>query len=487
MDVTSHRFAEKVRKAIADPQIQRALETAGPRFDLARRAAFSSFPEGEALRDLGRDIKARTLAELDQQLARLANSVERVGGEVHWASDAAEARRIVVDLAEGYGAKRVVKSKSMTTEEIGLNQALEGAGIETIETDLGEYIIQLAGEAPFHIIAPALHKSREEVTELFIEKLGSRRLESREELTQEARKILRDAFRGADLGITGVNFAVADTGTIAVVENEGNARLSTSLPKVHIAVMGMEKVIPDMSSLSVFLKILARSATGQKMSSYVSCITGPRRQDEEDGPEAFHLVILDNGRSRLLADPELREALRCIRCGACLNICPVYRHAGGHSYGWVYSGPIGAVITPSFVGREQASALPFASSLCGACRDVCPVRIDLPRMLLAQRRKIIADSDPACKEESSRMSSAQAAPAPSSRRAERLAMKLFTATMASPRRYRWAGAMLQLASRFFRRRGGWWRPPLITGWTQLRDVPEPARQSFRQRWASRAR
>ncbi len=479
MDVTSHQFADKVRQAIADPQLQQALEVAGPRFNLARQAAFATFPEGEALRDLGRDIKASTLAELDQQLARLADSVERVGGEVHWAADAAEARQIIVALTKRYQATRVVKSKSMTTEEISLNQALEGAGVETVETDLGEYIIQLADEAPFHIIAPALHKTREEVTELFMEKLGSRRLETREELTQEARKILRDAFRGADLGISGVNFAVAETGTIAVVENEGNARLSTSLPRVHVAVMGMEKVIPDLSSLSVFLKILARSATGQKMSSYVSCITGPKRQDEEDGPEAFHLVIQDNGRSRLLADPELRESLRCIRCGACLNICPVYRHAGGHSYGWVYSGPIGAVITPSFVGREQASALPFASSLCGACRDVCPVRINLPRMLLAQRRKIVTESDTGSKTSQS--------PPPQQRHAERLAIKLFTKTMTSPIRYRWAGTMLYFASWLFRRRGSWWRPPIITGWTELRDVPAPARQTFRQRWAGRAR
>lgn len=367
----------------------------------------------------------------------------------------------------------------MTTEEIGLNAALEAAGIEPLETDLGEYIIQLAGEAPFHIIAPALHKTREEVTELFMEKLGSRRLETREALTQEARRILRDGFRQADLGISGVNFAVAETGTIAVVENEGNARLSTSLPRVHIAVMGMEKVIPDLASLGIFLKILARSATGQKMSSYTSLITGPRRGDEEDGPEAFHLVVLDNGRSQLLADPELREALRCIRCGACLNVCPIYRHAGGHSYGWVYSGPIGSVITPSLVGRDQASALPFASSLCGACRDVCPVRIDLPRMLLAQRRKIV--------EEAQLQQSASPDAATPPRRIERLAVRLFTATMSSPLRYRWASRLFYLASRLFRRRLGWWKPPMISGWTRLRQVPVPAQETFRQRWARRAR
>ncbi len=467
MDITSDRFSENVRRAIGDPQLQNALGQAAGRFDGSRSAAFTAFPEGESLRDLGRDIKAWTLDELDRHLLQLSESIEKLGGEVHWASDAAEARQIVVDLAKRYEVERVVKSKSMTTEEVGLNEALEEAGVDTLETDLGEYIIQLAGEPPFHIIAPALHKTREEVTDLFVKKLGSPRLETREELTQEARRRLRDAFRQADMGISGVNFAVAETGSIVVVENEGNARLTTSLPRVHVAVMGMEKVIPDLASLAVMLKILARSATGQKMSSYVSVISGPRRPGEEDGPEAFHLVVLDNGRSKLLADPELRESLRCIRCGACLNVCPVYRYAGGHSYGWVYSGPIGAVITPSLVGRENAPELPFASSLCGACRDVCPVRIDLPRMLLAQRRKIIENSG-------------------DSRRSERLAVRLTTRFMASAGRYRWAGRLLRGVAGLFPKRGDgstrWWRPPGLSGWTAQRDLPAPAKTTFRQRW-----
>ena len=466
MDVTSDRFADNVRRSLGDRQQQKALERAISRFDSHRREVFATFDEGDALRDLARDLKAHTLARLDRYLLELSESVERAGGEVHFAADAAEARRVIIDLASRYDARRAVKSKSMTTEEIGLNQALEEAGVETVETDLGEYIIQLSGETPFHIIAPALHKTKEQVTELFAEKLGSPRLTEIEELTQEARKHLRDRFRRADLGISGVNFAVAETGTVAVVENEGNARLTTSLPRVHIAVMGMEKVVPDLEALAVFLKLLARSATGQKMSSYVSLLTGLRRDGEEDGPEAFHLVVLDNGRSRLLADPELRESLGCIRCGACLNVCPVYRYAGGHSYGWVYSGPIGAVITPTLVGRDHAAQLPFASSLCGACRDVCPVRIDLPRMLLAQRRKIATESP--------------------AKRGERLGMRLFGATMTSPTRYRWAGRVLYLASRLFGAKAGWWRPPFIRGWTQTRDVPAPASESFRQRWQKRS-
>ncbi len=465
MDVTSDRFNDNVRRTLDDAQLQDALGRAATRFHTGRTLAFEAFPEGDALRDLARDLKAHTLSQLDRQLLELSESVERVGGEVHWAADAAEARRIITGLANRYDARRVVKSKSMTTEEIGLNEALEEAGVQTVETDLGEYIIQLAGEAPFHIIAPALHKTKEEVTELFTDKLGSPRLTEIEELTQEARRHLRDRFRRADLGISGVNFAVAETGTVVVVENEGNARLTTSLPRVHVAVMGMEKVIPDLESLAVFLKVLARSATGQKMSSYVSLISGPRRAGEEDGPEAFHLVILDNGRSRLLADPELRESLACIRCGACLNVCPIYRYAGGHSYGWVYSGPIGSVINPTLIGREQAAKLPFASSLCGACRDVCPVRIDLPRMLLAQRRKIAAES--------------------AEKRGERRAVKLYASTMASERRYRWAGKMLRLVSRLFGARSGWWRPPFLEGWTRERDFPAPARESFRERWQKR--
>ncbi len=468
MKVATEHFTENVRRALGDAPLQEAFATAGTRFQMGRAMAFQAFPEGEALRDLGREIKAHTLSELDRHLEQLAVSVNAAGGEVHWASDAAEARRIIGDIARSHGARRVVKSKSMTTEEIGLNEALEAEGLETVETDLGEYIIQLAGETPSHIIAPAIHKTKDDVTELFMEKLGSPRLTQHEELTQEARRHLRDIFRRADLGISGVNFAIAETGTVAIVENEGNARLTTTLPRVHVAVMGMEKVVPDLTSLAVFLKILARSATGQKMSSYVSLVTGPRRGGEEDGPEHFHLVVLDNGRSRLLADPVLRESLYCIRCGACLNICPVYRHAGGgHSYGWVYSGPIGAVITPSFVGRERAAELPFASSLCGACRDVCPVRIDLPKLLLEERSKVVAEA------------------VKPRRRGERLGVRLFTFVMASAWRYRWASRLFFWASRLRPHKNGWWRPPGLAGWTRARDFPVPARRTFRRRWAER--
>lgn len=469
MRLSANRFPENARLALADQKLQDALSKATVRFMGVRANAFALYPEGESYRDLARAIKQRTLAQLDRYLAQLADSVERVGGTVHWAGDASEAREIIVGLAQQYEARLAVKSKSMTTEEIGLNEALATAGVEPVETDLGEYIIQLAQEAPSHLIAPAIHKSKDDVTELFVEKLGSPRLSRHEELTREARRHLREKFRRADVGITGVNFAIAETGSVVVVENEGNARLSTSLPRVHIAVMGMEKVIPDLASLAIFLKILARSATGQKMSSYVSVVTGPRREGEEDGPEAFHLVILDNGRSRLLADPVLRESLSCIRCGACLNACPVYRHAGGHAYGAVYSGPIGSVITPSLVGHERASVLPFASSLCGACRDVCPVRINIPHLLLEQRRKIVSGEDGATRSFW-----------------EAWMVKLFAFTMSSPVRYRLASRLSYWLSRPFVTGGVIRHPPGLSAWSRFRDFPAPAKETFRDRWARRA-
>ena len=466
MRLSSDRFSENARRALDDQKLQAALTKATVRFMGVRTNAFAIYPDGDAFRDQARDIKQGTLADLEQYLGQLADSVRRMGGTVHWAADAAEAREIIVGLAGQYGARLVVKSKSMTTEEIGLNEALEEAGVEPVETDLGEYIIQLAGESPSHLIAPAIHKSKDDVTDLFVEKLGSPRLSRHEDLAQEARRHLREKFRQADMGISGVNFAIAETGSVVIVENEGNARLSTSLPRVHIAVMGMEKVIPDLASLAVFLKILARSATGQKMSSYVSVITGPRREGEEDGPEAFHLIVLDNGRSRLLADPHLRESLYCIRCGACLNACPVYRHAGGHAYGSVYSGPIGSVITPSLVGHDRAAELPFASSLCGACRDVCPVRINIPHLLLAQREKVVSGDG-------------------ASRLGERIMVRLFAFVMSSPVRYRFASRLSYWLSRPFVTNGVMSHPPGLSAWSRFRDFPAPAKESFRNRWARR--
>ena len=473
MQTTSRDFLKSSRLALADDGLQAAYGKATARFQNGRAEAFDAYPEGEALRDHARAVKMQVVEHLDRYLEQFADALEAVGGHIHFAADAAEARAIVLDIARRHDARRVVKSKSMTTEEIELNAALEADGREVVETDLGEYILQLAGETPSHIIAPAIHKTKDDVDRLFAEKhreargAAPPRERTVDELTREAREMLRERFRRADLGVTGVNFAVAETGTVAIVENEGNARLATSLPRVHVAVMGMEKIVPDLGALGVFLKILARSATGQKMSSYVSLLTGPRKADEEDGPDELHVVVLDNGRSRLLADPDLREALYCIRCGACLNVCPVYRHAGGHSYGSVYSGPIGAVITPSLSSHGDAAQLPFASSLCGACREVCPVRIDLPRLLLEQRRRVV-----------------EAPGAAAGGFVERLALRAYVFFMRSPRRYLWAHRVASLAARPFARMG-WWRPPGLGGWTATRDLPAPARRTFRERWRAR--
>ncbi len=462
MKVTANRFAAQAREALEDSELQRALDVATRRLSLARRDAFAEFPLGEALRAQAREIKKRTLDALDHHLDELAASIERRGGVVHWASDAAEAQEIILGLARERAARVAVKSKSMTTEEIGLNEALVAAGVEPVETDLGEYIIQIARDAPSHIIAPAIHMTKDQISDLFQREHGTPRRERHEELTREARSLLRAKFLEADIGITGANFAVAETGTIAIVENEGNVRLSTSLPACHIAVMGMEKVIPDMESLGVFLRILARSATGQKMSSYVSLITGPRREREEDGPTEFHLVILDNGRSEMLADPKLREALTCIRCGACLNVCPVYSRAGGHAYGWVYPGPIGAVVSPSLLGHANARPLPFASSLCGACADVCPVKIDLPHLLLAQREKIIQAAITSW--------------------TERVVVRVFGLITRSAARYRAVSRITRWLSPLFTRRGRVHWAPGLSPWIRTRDFPALSRETFRQRW-----
>ena len=362
----------------------------------------------------------------------------------------------------------------MVTEEIALNERLEQAGVEPVETDLGEYVIQMAGETPFHIIAPAIHKTRQDFGKLFSDKLGVEYEEDPEKLTKIARKALREKFWQADMGITGVNFAVAETGTIVVVENEGNGRLSTSLPPIHVAVMGMEKVIPTLEDLSVFLTLLPRSATGQKASGYVSFITGPRRPGEVDGPEEFHLVILDNGRSRILQNEEMRESLYCIRCGACLNICPIYNKVGGHAYGWVYSGPIGAVITPQLIGLDKAKDLPAASTLCGACRDICPLKINIPHMLLRLRSQAVEAGN------------GQGDGHLEASWAERRIVGLWARSMRSRKAYGMALRLGMLAQKLFVRKGRITRLPFyLSRWTEHRDFPPIAAKPFRTIWKER--
>ena len=397
--VKTRNFFEASSLSVKDSQLQRALQRVGTGFDANRQNAIQEVtPETwEAWRDQAQRIKAHTLDHLDYYLEMLHDNVTKSGGQVHFAADAAQANEIIADLVRTRQVRVAIKSKSMVSEELELNPVLESSGVDVYETDLGEYIIQLAGETPSHLIAPALHKSKEDVARLFTQKLGLPHMDDIEDLARAAREVLRDKFLEADLGISGANFVVAETGTLAIITNEGNGRLCTSAPRIHIGITGMEKVIPSLQDLAVFLRLLPRSATGQRITSYVSLVNGPRRDDDEDGPEEFHLVLVDNGRSRLLADPELREALNCIRCGACLNTCPVYQKVGGHAYGWVYPGPIGAIVTPALVGLKQAGDLPHASTLCGACRDACPVKINIPRMLLYLRHNLAESPDPEVK------------------------------------------------------------------------------------------
>ena len=458
-----------------DPQLRRALDRVGSGFDVARRNAIEEVSEEawDEWRDEARSIKIHTLDHLDYYLELLHDNVTAAGGQVHFAADAAEANAIVSHLARSRGVKVATKSKSMVSEELELNPALESIGVDVYETDLGEYIIQLAGETPSHLVAPALHKSKEDVAELFSAKLGIPYDEDIEVMAAAARVALRDKFMEADLGISGANFVVAETGTLVIVTNEGNGRLCTSAPRMHIGITGMEKVIPSMQDLATFLRLLPRSATGQRISSYVSMITGPRREDDEDGPEEFHLVLVDNGRSRMLRDPKLREALYCIRCGACLNICPVYQRVGGHAYGWVYPGPIGAVVSPMLTGLKESKMLPQASSLCGACREACPVKINIPRMLLELRQRTAESEDP-----NERASS----------RSERFLARQYSWLMSSPGRLKFAAKMGRIAQKLIpgmSKRGGWIRRaplPLLSRWTRARDLPQLPPKSFRDIW-----
>ena len=456
-----HDFPGAVSQALADAPLQAALTRLTDTLMAGNRRGFAALPDSDKLRDHAKHIKEHTLAHLDRYLEHLEASVRRVGGRVHWAADAAEARHIVTDIARRAGCKRAVKSKSMTSEEIHLNPALEAAGLEVTETDFGEFIIQLAGERPSHLVAPAVHHTRESVGRVLSRYLGRELPDDARTLALAGRRILRDKFYHADLGITGANFAVAETGTVVLVTNEGNGRLTTACPRVHVALMGMEKVIPRLVDLPVFLKLLARAATGQTLSVYTTLITGPRRPGEADGPEEFHLVILDNGRSQILATP-FRESLQCIRCGACLNACPVYRRIGGHAYGNVYSGPIGSILTPLYDSVADNPHLPHASSLCGACQAACPVKINIPHMLIGLR-ELQHHARPG--------------------RWERLAYRLWMHVLRRPVLYGLALRGARLLLRPWSRQG-WLRklPGPGAGWTAARDFPAPAARSFRERW-----
>ncbi|MBM3959747.1 MAG: iron-sulfur cluster-binding protein [SAR202 cluster bacterium] len=471
MEVKTRAFKGKANETLADPVLQKSLENVYSGFHLRRIQAGGATPGWDEQRDRARAIKAHTIANLDYYLDMLVRNVEAKGGKVHFADDGKEAARFVVDLARSRGVKTVIKSKSMVSEEIGLNDLLEAESIEPVETDLGEYIIQLARETPYHIIAPAIHKTPEQVAELLAAKSGGPKKTTAKEMTAVARTLLRDAFQRADMGVTGVNFAVAETGSITLVTNEGNGRMCTSAPRIHVALMGMEKVVPSMADLSAFLRILIRSATGQRISAYVSVVNGPRAAGDEDGPEEFHLVIVDNNRSRLLKDAALRESLYCIRCGACMNACPVYRKVGGHSYGWVYPGPIGAVVSPVMSGLKEGKALPFASSLCGACREVCPVRIDIPSMLLHLRSELAEGAD-----RSQRSAGV----------VDRASFRLWRFGMSGRGRFDLGARLVRFVLWPLSRRG-WtgWLPFPLGGWTSTRRFKVPAGRSFVARWRNR--
>lgn len=458
-------FHSRVALALHDRQLRVALDRATSHLARQREIAFASLADPIQAREAARRVRTQTLRQLDQHLEQFERAVVAMGGRVHWADSAADARRIAVELALAQGVRRVVKSKSMLSEEIGLNPALEATGIEVVESDLGEYIVQLAHETPSHIIAPAFHKTREQIGQLFHDKLGIPLTHDPARMTAAARARLREVYLTAGMGISGVNFGVAETGTLCLVTNEGNASLSMSAPPLHLALMGIERIVPSLADLAVMLEVLARSATGQKLSVYTDLITGPRRRADPDGPEELHVLLVDNGRSRVLAG-ELAEILLCIRCGACLNACPVYREIGGHAYGSVYSGPLGAVLTPALHGIEAWAELPYASSLCGACRDVCPVRIDIPRMLLALRRQAVQ------------------------RRATpfwlRLSLRFYRFAATRPRMFRVAMAAARALTRTLAP-GGFFRhlPPPLSGWTAHRDFPAFAAQPFSALFAER--
>jgi L-lactate dehydrogenase complex protein LldF len=457
-----HDFLGAARQALADPPLQAALIRLTSTLMAGNRRGYAALADSDKLRDHAKRVKEHTLAHLDRYLEQLEASVLRAGGHLHWAATAEDARQIILDVAHQANCRHAVKSKSMTSEEIHLNPALEAAGIEVSETDFGEFIIQLAGERPSHLVAPAVHHTRESVARVLSQYVGEPLPDDPRTLAMTGRRVLRDKFYGADLGISGANFAVAETGTIVLVTNEGNGRLTTTWPRVHVALVGIEKVIPRLSDLPVFLKLLARAATGQTLSVYTTLITGPRRDGEVDGPDEFHLVLLDNGRSRVLATP-FRESLQCIRCGACLNACPVYRRIGGHAYGGVYSGPIGSILTPLYDSVRDNPHLPHASSLCGACQAACPVRINIPHMLIGLRE----------------LQHHQA----KRNRWEGLAYRLWQEVLQRPWLYRLGLRLARWGLRPLAKDGWLSRLPGPGGnWTAGRDFPAPAARSFRERW-----
>ena len=466
-------FEESAQSYLSNTQLRRNIGHATHTIRKKRATAVGEMPDWEELREAGRAIKSHMLRHLDHYLLQLEESVTRAGGQVHWARNGEEANQIVTSLVKQHGANEVVKMKSITTDEINLNEALEKEGIKPIETDLAELIVQLAEDTPSHILVPAIHKNRAEIRELFRRTIGSKELTDQPaELAETARKYLRQKFLSAKIGISGANFAVAETGTVSVVESEGNGRMCTTLPEVLISIMGIEKILPTWRDFEVFMQILPRSSTAERMNPYNSFWTGVTKGD---GPQEFHLILMDNGRTNVLADEIGRQTLQCIRCSACLNVCPVYERTGGHAYHSVYPGPIGAILTPQLKGidKKGPASLPYASSLCGACYEVCPVKINIPEVLVHLRGKIVR------KKELEGTLREKMDP-------EHRALKFLAKSFSSRKKYERVQRYAQKGQKFFVKDGTITHlPGKLSGWTAMRDLKAIPKESFREWWRNR--
>jgi L-lactate dehydrogenase complex protein LldF len=465
MNATQKQFHSDADRTTADVARRAFVRKALRGYETKRDETKATFTDWERARNVASEIKTRAVAHLGEHLREFERNFTARGGRVFWAGTGAEACAYILEIARARGVRSIVKSKAMTSEEIHLNPALEAAGYKVIESDLGEFIQQLKGEPPYHFVFPCMHLQRDEISALFERELGSAHTESPEELTMIARRFLRRQYLEADMGISGGNFIVAETGMISITENEGNARLTTALPRIHIALVGIEKVVPRLADLALFLPMLATAGTGQHITCYNSMYGGPRQPGEIDGPEEFHVVFLDNHRTRLLADAEQRDALHCIRCGACLNVCPIFKNIGGHTYGTTYQGPIGSVITPHFRGLQKWKHLSGASSLCGACTEACPVKIDIHHHLLHNRRNA-AQEKPVWW--------------------ERLLWAGFGMVMTRPRLYAIATSLAPFAQRLHRFIEGSLVDPL-RAWTKTRDLPDAAPQTFHREWRDQQR